>query len=162
MLNVGPSARQTRVSGARPDGRPRCVALWVLSICFVLGSGGSYAADFEVSCPATLPPLSGHLPGLPAEWDVVTSVLPLDLAGPLIGDVRGDDDRANHEERLPNGDILKTWSFDRVTFVPYVHCLYFYTKVLLVQKIPPDIKSCQSLWRADPKLAKLEEITCSR
>ena len=39
MLNVGPSARQTRVSGARPDGRPRCVALWVLSICFVLGSG---------------------------------------------------------------------------------------------------------------------------
>lgn len=133
-----------------------------MNICFVIASCSSNAADFEVSCPATLPPLSGHLPELPAGWDVVTSVLPLDLAGSLIGDERGSAERPDRIEHLPNGEMLKTWSFDRATFTPYVLCLYFYTQVLLIQKIPPDMKSCQSLWRADPKLAKFEKITCSR
>jgi len=162
MLDVGPSVRQMQVSGARPGGRPRRIALCVISICFVLGSGRSYAADFEVSCPGTLPPLSGHLPGLPAGWDLVTNVLPIDLLGIGVGDERGSDERPNHMERLPNGDFLKTWSFDRITFAPYVLCGYLRTQVQLAQKIPPDIKNCQSHYRSDRNLVKLETITCSR
>jgi len=138
------------------------IALCAISAYLVLGLGRSCAADFEVSCPATLPPASGHLPGLPAEWTVVTYPLPINLASLGVGNEHYGDKRADHEERLPNGDLYRTWSFDRGTSIHFVLCQYSYTPVQLTQKIPPDIKSCQHLYRADRKLVKLEKIMCDR
>ncbi len=163
MLKAEPIVCQIRPSRARLGGAwSYRIALCAIGAYLVLRSGRSYAADFEASCPATLPTLSGHLPGLPSEWTVVTYPFPLKLAGLGVGDEHYQDIRADHEERLPNGDLLRTWSFDGGTSTRFVLCQYSYTSVQLTQKIPPDIQTCQHVYRADRKLAIFEKITCDR